>query len=48
VNYRIFRVYFAGAMQGFGTGLYNLHQTLAAKSADGESGLPLTRADLYR
>jgi cyclopropane-fatty-acyl-phospholipid synthase len=47
VNYRIFRIYFAGAIQGFRFGLYNLYQTLVVKSGDTVSGLPLTRADWY-
>jgi cyclopropane-fatty-acyl-phospholipid synthase len=47
VNYRIFRIYFAGAIQGFRSALYNLDQTLVVKSGDEESGLPLTRAEWY-
>ncbi|HWY86844.1 MAG TPA: cyclopropane-fatty-acyl-phospholipid synthase family protein [Gemmataceae bacterium] len=47
VNYRIFRIYFAGAIQGFRTALYNLNQTLVVKSGDNVSGLPLTRAAWY-
>jgi cyclopropane-fatty-acyl-phospholipid synthase len=48
VTYRVFRIYFAGAKRGFRSALYNLHQTLVVKSGDQESGLPLSRADLYR
>lgn len=48
VNYRIFRVYFAGATLGFRNHTYNLHQTLTVKSGNAESGLPLTRAAWYR
>ncbi len=47
VNYRIFRIYFAGAIQGFQQALYNLNQTLVVKSGDDVSGLPLTRAEWY-
>jgi cyclopropane-fatty-acyl-phospholipid synthase len=47
VTYRIFRLYLAGARQGFLSGSYNLHQTLLVKPADGQSGLPLTRSDWY-
>lgn len=47
VNYRIFRIYFAGAIQGFETAIYNLNQTLVVKSGDGLSGLPLTRSAWY-
>jgi cyclopropane-fatty-acyl-phospholipid synthase len=47
VNFRIFRIYFAGAIQGFETAVYNLYQTLVVKSGDGMSGLPLTRAAWY-
>jgi cyclopropane-fatty-acyl-phospholipid synthase len=47
VNYRIFRIYFAGAIQGFKSALYNLNQTLVVKSESDVSGLPLTRAAWY-
>jgi cyclopropane-fatty-acyl-phospholipid synthase len=47
VNYRIFRIYFAGAIHGFRTALYNLHQTLVCKAGNEESGLPLRRGDWY-
>jgi cyclopropane-fatty-acyl-phospholipid synthase len=48
VTYRIYRIYLAGAMRGFQTSLYNLHQTLVVKSGDAPSGLPFTRTDIYR
>jgi cyclopropane-fatty-acyl-phospholipid synthase len=48
INYRIFRVYFAGATLGFRRHTYNLNQTLTVKSGNAESGLPLTRAAWYR
>jgi cyclopropane-fatty-acyl-phospholipid synthase len=47
-TYRVFRLYLAGARQGFLHGTYNLHQTLLAKPENGASGLPLTRSDWYR
>jgi cyclopropane-fatty-acyl-phospholipid synthase len=48
VTYRIHRIYFAGAIHGFRTGIYNLYQTLVVKSAGDVSALPLTRAAWYR
>ena len=47
VNYRIYRVYMAGATLGFDSGIYHLNQTLMSKPDQGRSGLPLTRADWY-
>jgi cyclopropane-fatty-acyl-phospholipid synthase len=47
VNYRIYRVYMAGATLGFDSGIYHLNQTLMSKPDRGRSGLPLTRADWY-
>ena len=48
VNYRIYRLYMAGATIGFDSGVYELMQTLFANPADGDrAGLPLTRADWY-
>jgi cyclopropane-fatty-acyl-phospholipid synthase len=48
VNYRIFRIYMAGATMGFRSGVYNLNQCLLVKPhADGSAGLPLTRAEWY-
>jgi cyclopropane-fatty-acyl-phospholipid synthase len=47
VTYRIFRIYFAGAIQGFRHNYYNLNQSLVIKSGDQPTNLPLTRADLY-
>jgi cyclopropane-fatty-acyl-phospholipid synthase len=49
-TYRTFRLYLAGAMNGFQSGVYNLYQTLLAKPDQGAgrpSQLPLTRADWY-
>jgi cyclopropane-fatty-acyl-phospholipid synthase len=47
VAYRIFRIYLAGATLGFRSGVYNLNQTLFAKPVNGNTGLPLRRADWY-
>jgi cyclopropane-fatty-acyl-phospholipid synthase len=47
VTYRIFRLYLAGACQGFRSSLYGLYQALLVKPDDGRSGLPLTREDWY-
>jgi cyclopropane-fatty-acyl-phospholipid synthase len=48
VTYRIFRIYMAGATLGFKYGTYGLNQVLCVKPDDGQSGLPLSRADWYR
>jgi cyclopropane-fatty-acyl-phospholipid synthase len=48
VTYRIFRIYFGGAIHGFRNATYNLNQTLVVKSGNTESSLPLTRGDWYR
>ncbi|MFP4394344.1 MAG: class I SAM-dependent methyltransferase [Anaerolineales bacterium] len=49
VTYRIWRLYMAGSAHGFESGRLNVYQTLFAKpSPEGESGLSLTREDLYR
>lgn len=46
---RIWRLYLAGCAYAFSKGWINLHQILAVKPyADGSTGLPLTREDLYR
>ncbi|KPW39372.1 Cyclopropane-fatty-acyl-phospholipid synthase [Pseudomonas coronafaciens pv. atropurpurea] len=46
---RIWRLYLAGCAYGFTKGRINLHQILAVKPfADGSTGLPLTREDIYR
>jgi cyclopropane-fatty-acyl-phospholipid synthase len=47
VAYRIFRIYMAGAVLGFQSGVYNLHQSLLIKPNNGVSGVPLRRADWY-
>jgi len=47
VTYRIYRIFFAGAAEGFWRSIYNLNQTLVVKTGDSASGLPLTRGDLY-
>lgn len=48
VNYRIWRLYMAGAGHGFRSGRLNLYQTLLAKPLHGHSDLPLTRDDWYQ
>lgn len=45
---RIWILYLAGVSLGFRNGSINLFQTLASKRTRGPSGLPPTRADLYR
>ncbi len=46
---RIWRLYLAGCAYGFTKGWINLHQILAVKPfADGKTGLPLTREDIYQ
>lgn len=47
-TYRVWRLYMAGFVRGFASAGVNVYQTLFAKPGrDGQSGLPLTRADLY-
>jgi cyclopropane-fatty-acyl-phospholipid synthase len=49
VTYRIWRLFMSGSADGFESGRLNVYQSLLAKPGlQGESGLPLTRADLYR
>jgi cyclopropane-fatty-acyl-phospholipid synthase len=48
ITYRIYRLYLAGAAHAFRRARLSLYQTLLAKPAQGESGLPLTREDWYR
>jgi cyclopropane-fatty-acyl-phospholipid synthase len=47
-TYRTWRLYMAGAAQGFQSGVYNIYQSLFVKPDHGRSGLPLTRDDWYR
>lgn len=47
VTYRVWRIYMAGSAYGFRTGRLNLYQTLLIRPENGDSGLPLTRADWY-
>ncbi|MGD2105175.1 MAG: cyclopropane-fatty-acyl-phospholipid synthase family protein [Anaerolineae bacterium] len=48
VTYRIWRLFMSGSAHGFEAGHLNVYQSLLAKPGPGgESGLPLTRADLY-
>jgi cyclopropane-fatty-acyl-phospholipid synthase len=48
VKTRLWLVYLAGSSLGFERGSIEVFQTLASKRARGGSGLPPTRADLYR
>ncbi len=45
---RLWLLYLAGVSLGFERGGLSIFQTLASKRTRGSSGLPLTRADLYR
>lgn len=45
---RLWLVYLAGCSLGFARGTLNIFQTVASKKKRGPSGLPPTRADLYR
>lgn len=48
-TYRVWRLYMAAVARGFATGKIGVVQTLLCKpDPHGTSGLPLTRADLYR
>jgi cyclopropane-fatty-acyl-phospholipid synthase len=48
VTYRIWRLFMSGSADGFESGRLNVYQSLLVKpDARGQSGLPLTRADLY-
>ncbi len=46
-TYRIWRIYMAGCAHAFATGRVNLYQVLFSKPDNGETHLPLTRADWY-
>jgi cyclopropane-fatty-acyl-phospholipid synthase len=46
--YRVWRLFMQGSAHGFAAGLLNLYQVLLLKPIEGQSGLPLTRADWYR
>ncbi len=48
-TYRVWRLYMAGSSHGFKTGRLNVYQSLLVKpTAEGTSGLPMTRDDWYR
>jgi cyclopropane-fatty-acyl-phospholipid synthase len=47
-SYRVFRIYMAGAILGFKSGVYSLNQCLLAKPDDGCAHMPLSRADWYQ
>jgi cyclopropane-fatty-acyl-phospholipid synthase len=47
-TYRVWHLLMRGSVHGFGTGSFNLYQSLLCKTGQcGVSGLPLTRADWY-
>jgi cyclopropane-fatty-acyl-phospholipid synthase len=49
VTYRVWRLFMSGSADGFESGRLNVYQALLVKPGPGgESGLPLTREDLYR
>jgi cyclopropane-fatty-acyl-phospholipid synthase len=45
---RLWLIYLAGCSLGFQRGTLNIFQTVASRKRRGASGLPPTRADLYR
>ena len=47
-KYRIWRLYLAGSAYYFRSAKLDLYQSLLAKPLDGQSGMPLTRADWYK
>jgi cyclopropane-fatty-acyl-phospholipid synthase len=48
-TYRVWRLFISGSADGFETGRLNVYQSLLARPGPGgQSGLPLTREDLYR
>ena len=47
-TFRAFAVYLAGMAYHFERGNLQIHQALLAKPANGDAGMPLTRAHLYR
>jgi cyclopropane-fatty-acyl-phospholipid synthase len=47
-TYRIWRLYMAASARAFSAVRVNLYQILSARPLHGASGMPLTRADLYR
>jgi len=47
VTYRVWRLFMSGSAYEFRVGRNNIYQTLLVKPVNGDSGLPLTRADWY-
>ena len=48
-TYRVWRLFMSGSAHGFTVGRLNVYQALLLKPGPrGQSGLPLTRADMYR
>ena len=47
-TYRVWRLFMSGSAHGFTVGRLNVYQALLVRPGErGQSGLPLTRADLY-
>jgi cyclopropane-fatty-acyl-phospholipid synthase len=46
-TYRVWRLYMAGSAHAFRSGAINVYQSLLVKSANGASGMPLTREGWY-
>jgi cyclopropane-fatty-acyl-phospholipid synthase len=46
-TFRVWRLFMSGSAHRFRKGHLNVYQSLLVKSADGASGLPLTRSDWY-
>ena len=46
-TYRVWRLFMSGSAYGFSRGRLNVYQALLVKPDDGDSHLPLTRADWY-
>ena len=45
-RYRVWRLYMAASARMFEAGKLQVHQVLAVKAENGESGVPLRRADI--
>jgi cyclopropane-fatty-acyl-phospholipid synthase len=46
-TYRVWRLFMSGSAYRFATGRMSVFQTLLAKTANGDSGMPLTREEWY-
>ncbi len=47
-TFRVWRLFLPGSAFAFDSGALNVYQTLLVKTAEGSSGMPLTRSDWYR